>query len=378
MSQALRGLSPNAPIPPELLDWQHVHKVLLVRLRSIGDTVLMTPCLAAIKSWRPDIRITVVSEKLAAPILERHELLDELAIVGNSARDRLDLIRNLRRGHFDIAFNLHGGTTATVIAALSKASTTVGYDGYRYSRLLRMRAPTPDRLLGRTTLHSVEQQLALLCWAGVPWPQQAILTVPVSPDAVESVRNRLKLMGVGYDETGSGSYAVLSPGASAGSKMWPAGSFAEVAGYLKRHYGLASVVIAGPGEERLASRIAASTEGSAVVLSGADLKEIVALIAHSSAFVGNDSGPMHIAAAFQRPLVAIFGGSNPQVWRPWTEGPCRVLTPPALEDEDETRDSVSGGSRAGARVADIRRIGIGEVLAAIDDVMGAAQSGFAN
>src|SRR5215471_5282349 len=116
MSQPPPGLSPHAPACSSLPDWKRIESVLLIRLRSIGDTVLMTPCLAAIKSWRPDIKITVVSEPLASPLLENHQLIDHLVVSGNGVGSRFRLVRDLRRQRFDVAFNLHGGTTATIIA----------------------------------------------------------------------------------------------------------------------------------------------------------------------------------------------------------------------------------------------------------------------
>ena len=70
-------------------DWSRIRRVLLVRLRSIGDTVLMTPCLEALKSWRPELEVTVLMEPLSAPILEAHPLIDQLIVAEKSfaARD---------------------------------------------------------------------------------------------------------------------------------------------------------------------------------------------------------------------------------------------------------------------------------------------------
>src|SRR5262249_33014048 len=155
-----------------LPDWSAARNVLLIRLRSIGDTVLMTPCLEALKSWRPDLRIAVVSEPLAAPVIEDHPLVDRLIVTEKSLAARVRLVRELRRTAYDIAFNLHAGTTATWLARLSRAKCAVGYAGYRQSRRLDLRAPDPEVILGRKQLHSVEQQLALLHWAGVPWPRE--------------------------------------------------------------------------------------------------------------------------------------------------------------------------------------------------------------
>jgi len=368
MSQPPPGLSPHAPACSSLPDWKRAENVLLIRLRSIGDTVLMTPCLAAIKSWRPDIKITVVSESLASPLLNEHPLIDHLLVSGDGLSARARLIGELRRAGFDVAFNLHGGTTATLICALSGARATVGYEGYRYSGLLNLRAPSPDVLLGRQVLHSVEQQLALLCWAGVPWPDEAKLSLPVSPAALTSVRARLKLAGIYPGSPAASGYAVLSPAASDQSKMWPRQSFAHVAKYLVERYRLRSVVIAGSREESIAGDVTSSSGNCAVAVTGLNLEELVALIADSTVFIGNDSGPMHIAAALGRPLVAIFGGSSPTVWSPWTSTPKRVLIAPDCNGDHELTSGASPGSGPNAgRV--IGRISIDEVTAAVAEVL---------
>jgi ADP-heptose:LPS heptosyltransferase len=312
----------------------------------------MTPCLAAIKAWRPDLKITVVSERLASPLLKEHPLIDQLLVSGEGLSARARLIRKLRRARFDVAFNLHGGTTATLICALAGAKSTVGYKGYRYSGLLNLQAPSPDVLLGRQALHSVEQQLALLCWAGVPWPDEVKLSLPVSRIAVASVRARLKLAGIHSGSEAAPGYAVLSPAASDQSKMWARESFARVAEHLNARYQLRSVVIAGSGEEYIASRVAGLSKDCAIDLTGLTLEELVALIADSTVFIGNDSGPMHIGAALGRPLVAIFGGSNPTVWSPWTTAPNRVLIAPDRKVDHK-----------------IEGISVDEVTAAIDEVL---------
>ncbi|HSQ19673.1 MAG TPA: hypothetical protein VLR92_04785, partial [Blastocatellia bacterium] len=86
------------------LDWSRVQSILLIRLRSIGDTVLMTPCLAALKAWRPELHVSVMSESLAAPLLEDHPLLDQWIVARQSLRARASLITQLRKERFDLAF----------------------------------------------------------------------------------------------------------------------------------------------------------------------------------------------------------------------------------------------------------------------------------
>lgn len=351
-------------------DWSLVQKVLLVRLRSIGDTVLMTPCLEAIKAFRNDIDITVISEPLSAPILEAHPLVDQLLVVAADLRSRARFIQTLRRRRFDIAFNLHGGSTASLIAALSGAKDRVGYAGYRHSRLLNRRAPAPDVLLGRTTIHSVEQQLALLAWTGLALPQgRPRLRLQVGEAARQQVGERLQAMDLHSAASESPQaarrFAVIAPAAAMESKRWSANRFAQVVNHLYERWQLPSLLIAGREQEAIAHKVASLATAKPRVVTGLSLKELMALISLSSLFVGNDSGPMHIAAAFNRPVVGIFGSSNPDVWRPWTQAPHRVVDalgsrrPQARQDDQPEVDVETR----------IRKIAVEAVNGAVDEVL---------
>ena len=331
-----------------LLDWSVLRRVLLIRLRSIGDTVLMTPCLAALKNLDSSIDVTVLSEPLSAPILEDHPLVDHLIVARPSIRERAGLIARLRRAEFDVAFNMHGGTTATLLAAMSGARHKVGYHGYRQSWMLNARAPSPDVLLGRKSVHSVEQQLALMSWTGVPFPERPQLSLGSSPADLAAMRSRLSSAGLS-------NFAVIAPAAAFEAKQWPAKRFAAVADYLSRKFALSSVVIAGPGQEQIAREVCeAAGQSKPIAVTGLTLKQVIALMALSRLYVGNDSGPMHIAAATGRPLVVVFGPSNSTVWHPWTDAPYRVV------------------EAAAGNQSPIDGISVEEGLAAVDEVMKSA------
>ncbi|HEY6334060.1 MAG TPA: glycosyltransferase family 9 protein [Blastocatellia bacterium] len=351
----------------------------MIRLRSIGDTVLMTPCLAALKSWRPDLHITVLLEETAAPLLESHHLVDRVIVCPKNTTAKVGLIREVRRSHFDIAFNMHGGTTGTIIASLSGTSYTAGYAGFRYSRLLSQRAPDPDVVLGKKQIHSVEQQLALLSWTGVPWPSSTELSLPVSASARESVSAQLR--SAGMESIDSATYAIISPSASIPSKRWPAANFAMIAEHLYDFWRIKSVVIAATGEEETAQGVAIASNGNAQVVGSLSLSELVALIARAKLFVGNDSGPMHIAGAMKIPLVAIFGSSNPDVWRPWTQGACKVCGagqvfspeaaagPSRQSSQQSNRHSAAHVDPAEQAGFPISTISIDSIITAVDEVM---------
>jgi ADP-heptose:LPS heptosyltransferase len=299
-------------------------------------------------------------EPLAAPILEDHPSVDRLISVEQSLSSRLRLVFELRRERFDVAFNMHGGTTATIIARLSGAPWTVGYRGHPKSWLLTARAPSPDVILGRKAVHSVEQQLALLHWSGVPWPaSRPQLSLVVSDEASESVRE--KLAACGLEPT---AFAAIAPAAAFESKRWHAEGFAAVVDHLSKQWNLPSVIIAGPGQEHIASEVARRSRTRPAQVTGLSLKELIAMLSLARAFVGNDSGPMHIAAACGLPVVVVFGSSNSTVWHPWTDSPCRVVAGGRTEYD---------AANVTEPLKDIiKRIPASDVIVAVDEVLKAA------
>ena len=320
----------------------------------------MTPCLQALKDFQSSLEISVVSEPTAAPVLEGHPLLDHLHVTTKTLSSRLGLTTRLRRENFDVAFNLHGGSTATWLALMSGAERTFGFRDQQWSWLLSDRAAAPDKLLGRKKIHSVEQQLALLGFAGVPVPEQPRLCLAISPDATASVKTKLSDAGLTGASLSSGRFAIVAPGAAFESKRWGAREFASVIDHLDCRWQLQSIVIAGPGEERIAGEVLRNSHASAVVLSDISLAELKAAIgAFGRIFVGNDSGPMHLAGAFGCPVVAVFGSSNPDVWHPWTSTSYRILG-----GERGTTDSNLRGS--------IDSVSVHDVTVAVDEVIESA------
>src|SRR5215213_960356 len=138
------------PLAPARWDWQEVRRVLVVRLRSIGDTVLATASLDALRRFLPDTQIDVLLESWVAPVLEGFDAVDNIITVerGAGTAERVRVARRLRSMRYDVAYNLHGGTTATLLTRASGAKHRVGYLDYQYSRLLNHAAPPSSELWG--------------------------------------------------------------------------------------------------------------------------------------------------------------------------------------------------------------------------------------
>jgi len=108
------------------INWSTVKRVLVVRLRSIGDTVLTTPSLIALKKFLPDAQVDVLLEDWVAPVLEGFEFVDNVITVGKDSRSRMQIAWKLRQRKYDVAFNLHGGTTGTFLRSQADLNIASG------------------------------------------------------------------------------------------------------------------------------------------------------------------------------------------------------------------------------------------------------------
>ena len=317
-TQANYGSSPQ-PLAPARWDWSEVRKVLLVRLRSIGDTVLATPSLSALKSFLPNVTVDILVEDWVAPLLNNHPHVDNVIVLERSGfMARARLARELRAANYDVVYNLHGGTTATFLTRATGARHRVGFKSYQYTQLHNHQAPSPSLLWGQQKTHSVEQQLALLGWTGVPVTNRPRTQLGISSEARETVNKLLAEAGLSDRKI-----ALIHPAAAFATKQWAVENFARVAEFLTER-GFAPVAIAAPNEKALLETL---RTGASVKIATLDLSlpEVTALAEQSQLFVGNDSGIAHIAAAVGTPAVVIFGSSNIAHWRPWNSAPAEVV-----------------------------------------------------
>jgi predicted lipopolysaccharide heptosyltransferase III len=357
------GVSDDAlpqPLAPARWDWREVERVLVVRLRSIGDTVLATPSLHALRRFLPHARIDILLESWVAPVLDGFPEIDNIIRVERgSTSSRARVARTLRAASYDVAYNLHGGTTAALLLRASGARHRVGYFNYQYSSLHNHLAPSPLELWGQEKTHSVEQQLALLGWTGVPVSDRPRTRLAVTLEAEASVNARLSSVGLDHAKP----FALLHPAAAFESKQWAARNFARVAEDLSAR-GFDIVAIAAAGESSIVDELIETSSARIVALVDLSLPEVTALIARARLFVGNDSGIAHIAAAVGAPSVVIFGSSNVAHWRPWATAPSEVV-----------REEMPCAPCPGYTCAEfdapecIRRVPVERVTAAISRVM---------
>jgi ADP-heptose:LPS heptosyltransferase len=259
-------------------------RVGVIRLRSLGDCVLTTPALEILKRARPDLEIAVVVEPRFRGVFEGNPDVARILEPDYGA---------LARWRPALALNLHGGPRAMALALASCARFRAGFAHHRASFLYHVRIPRAQEILGQErTVHTAEHLASAVFHLGaprVPVPRARLFAAPAPAGPP---------------------YAVLHPTASAPGKTWPAGRFLEVARYLRDACHLEPVFIAGPGEDL-------SAFAGFRTLAGAPLGEVKSLLSGAALFLGNDSGPAHMAAAFGTPVVVLYGASDPLVWAPW-------------------------------------------------------------
>jgi ADP-heptose:LPS heptosyltransferase len=257
-------------------------------LRSLGDCVLTTPALEILRRARPDLRIAVAVEPRFSAVFDGNPAVDSLLPPSAAA------VRAWRPG---LCLNLHGGTRSAQMTAFSGARYRAGFGHYRHRWLYNVLIPRAQEILGvDRTVHTAEHIASAMFSLGAP--------------RVEIPRARL----FARPETAPSPYAVIHPMASRPDKLWPPEKFLQAASALPYE----PVFIGGPAEDL-------SAFSGYRTAAGRPLAETMRLIAGASLFIGNDSGPAHIAAAFGVPLVVLFGASNPAIWSPW-RAPSEVLT----------------------------------------------------
>jgi lipopolysaccharide heptosyltransferase II len=303
------------------IDWKNVKRVLVVRLRSIGDTVLTTPSLIALRRFLPNAEIDVLLEDWVAPVLEGFREIDNVITVSRkSKKSRFEAARQIRRNKYDVAFNLHGGTTGTFFVRVSGARHRVGFAHYSYKCLYNHLLSSSVDFWQRKILHSAEQQLALLGFVGVPVEDRPKSRLDVTEEAKNSIEEKLQ----SEIRNPKSKIALLHPVAASDTKQWATENFARVAEFLQTK-GFQAVAVATKNERAVLENLKNLSKATIPTFDDLSLPEITALAARAGVFVGNDSGIAHIAAAAGTPTVVVFGSSNRDHWRPWTDAPNEIV-----------------------------------------------------
>jgi lipopolysaccharide heptosyltransferase I len=299
-------------------------RILIVKLSAIGDVIHTLPAVAALRRAYPEAWLAWIVEKAGASLLRGHPDLDELITVDTHAwranwwmglRHAWYVTRHLRRAGFELCIDFQGLLKSALFAYVSGAPWRLGFPRQMCREPLSVLFTNLHGPVVDPHLHVVDQLLELLKPLGVATTERRF-TIPLT-EADEHFGERVwRELRLSSDVP----VVVLYPGAAWETKRWGEQNFARLNDALIRRYQVRTLLTWGPGEELLVQRVARATAYMPAIAPATTLLQLAALLARCRAFVGGDTGPLHLAAAMGIPTVALFGPSNPQRNGPYGPG----------------------------------------------------------
>jgi lipopolysaccharide heptosyltransferase I len=281
-------------------------RVLIVRLGSLGDVIHAIPVAAALRNRYPQAEIDWAVDPRYVELLELVPSIDRRVPVDPRKLSNLfAALGELRRGRYDVVLDLQGLIKSAALARLAGAARTVGFPKphLREPAARFFYTETPDPGSAR---HVIDKNLSLLAALDVPDRRVHFpLTIPRTA-TVESVTSRF-----------GGRFAIVNPGAAWPNKRWPPDRFGALAAAVFREFGLRSLVLWGPGEQPLAARVVAASDGAAEAAPATTVADLVGICRQAALMVSGDTGPLHVAGAVGTPIVALFGPTFPERNGPW-------------------------------------------------------------
>ena len=291
-----------------------MRKMLVMKMRYIGDTVLVTPLIRALKTGLPGAQVHLLVNGNCAGIVRGLRHADRIVAFDyqRAKRDVLYVIAflfRLRRAGYDTVIDLTRNDRSALFSLATGARYKLGYAGGGVLQRSVYSHQVPYRFDEIHTVdHHLEMAKALGLPAGSPHPE---LTVSDADD------RRMGRLLERFDIRAGSPFVIVHPGARRWYKSWPLDRFARTADAILTHYPVAVVLAGGPEDRAACDAIASHMQKNAVNLCGRiPLDQLPALIARSSLLVGNDSAPIHIATAVDTPAVALFGPTRWENWQP--------------------------------------------------------------
>jgi heptosyltransferase-2 len=301
-----------------------IKRIVLRGPNWIGDAVMCEPAIASVRALFPQAELTLLAKPAIAELFTHHPDLNQVLVYEDRGQHRgltgkWRLASQLRRHRFDLAILFQNAFEAALLAFLAGIPRRYGYatDGRRL--LLSDPVSCP-----KAPPHQVRYYLDMLRPLGWDGGERAP-RLALSEEDEAAMAARLEALGIGRSDLVIG----LNPGSTyGGAKRWLPERFAETADRLATQFGAKVLIVGARGEEALAQSIAKSISARAVVLSGqTTIRELMAAVKRCATFVTNDTGPMHVAAAFGVPVVAVFGSTDWRTTAPYGTGHALVRQP---------------------------------------------------
>lgn len=314
----------------------HTPNILIIRPSAMGDIIMATPMIHALRRAYPQARLSWLVEPGLADLLRENRELDEVIVWPKGdwvrlarARRYLALWRavrafraELRYRNFTLAIDAVGLAKSRVLLWLSGASQRIGFDSKEPGGFLLTRRVVKNN--GDRRMSSEYRQMVETLGAE---PGRFLPNVPLAPDSVEQARQLLLQYGV------NGRYVVLAPFTTRPQKHWFDECWTALAEVLFRRFGLTAVILGGSGDREHGAAIADSSPSVINLAGQTPLGVSCAVVQGAALMVGVDTGLTHLGTAYERPTIALFGATRPYLetpssltrvlYRPRACSPCR-------------------------------------------------------
>jgi lipopolysaccharide heptosyltransferase II len=295
-----------------------VRRILVLNRNHIGDCLLTTPLLRALKRRFPRARLEVSIPKTNWELLATNSHVDEIVLRPQipSWGAKFQFAFEMRRRGYDLILALqdksmfYAWTTCYIGLANRRRPVTVALDhprtrAYYDHNVAPMR---PDQ-------HEVYKYLDIASALGCPRERNPVLELEATAESRERMERLIHSRGLDSDAR----FVGINPGATKGEKRWSVERFAEVGDRLHQELGLPVIIFGGPGDHEMASAIVRGMSHQPLVAAGrTSLGDTAALLERCQFLVTGDTGPMHMAVAMAVPVVALFGPTNPAKFGPFT------------------------------------------------------------
>jgi heptosyltransferase-3 len=284
-------------------------RILVIQLRAVGDVILTTPLLRALRQHYPGSYIAFLTEPASAQVLRGNPCLDEVLIRPRHAPWRQDLqfFRRLRRLRFDLVIDAMGNPRSAVMTWVSGARHRVAFKRFPrslcYTMLVDQHYEVQD--------YTVAKRLRLLEPLGIQATDLSLFFTYTEQDR-EEVSRFLQAHGITPEDL----LICIDPTSYVPTRQWPGEHYSQLADLLSEQLGARVLLLWGPGEQEQVQTIAAASRSNPLLIPAWELAPLAALLARADLLVGSNSAPLHVAVSQRTPSLTIFGATDPVSWLP--------------------------------------------------------------
>ena len=289
-------------------------RILLVRLSSIGDIVHTLPALSAVRRNHPEAHIDWLVESRYAEILTNVGGIDNVIGIDTFGIRKfpwsfekwgglVSNLRQLRRINYDIILDFQGTLKSAVSARLARGKRRIGYEAAVVREKLATLFYSERVSLDGAGTHIIDHHLHLLSKLGIHTKERDF-AMTVSEDVYGEADREIAALGLSE-------FILLNPGGNWKTKRWAPENFGRLAEAIYKELHIPSLVLWGPSDQGLASSVVESSRGAAYLMPATKISSMIAYATRARLFISGDTGPMHLASAFNVPIVGIFGPTDP-------------------------------------------------------------------